>query len=115
MRNLQTHDVFIAMRLVNTAGIRDEFQKMALQARNGKLKPEQVGIDFIFNLIGACGNENVEALFYEFIGGILEIDPKEIKTMDPLKLVTEIEKLKEIISVEEWKAFFQSLLRMIRK
>lgn len=107
MRGLQTHDVFVALRLVNTTGLRDEFKKMANQVANGKkLNEREVGIDFILNVLGACGNEATESLVYDFLSGIMEIPAPEIKTMDPMKLVENLKMLKEYISVEEWKSFF---------
>lgn len=116
MRNLQTHDVFVALKIANSAGIREEVQKMALMVSEGKvLNEREIGIDFIMTVLSNCAEESTERLIYEFLGGILEIPPAEIKTMNPLELIEKIKSLKEVISIEEWKAFFQSLSQVLLK
>lgn len=116
MRNLQTHDVFVALKIANSAGIKEEFQKMALMASEGKnINEREIGISFIMTILGHCAEEQTERLIYDFLGGILEISPADIRTMNPLELVEKIKALKEVISVDEWKAFFQSVSQVLLK
>lgn len=116
MRALQTHDIFVAMNIINTAGIREKFSEIALKVSAGKdVNLQEIGLDFLLSVLGGCANAKSENLIYEFLGGVLEMSPNEIKTMEPLKLIEEIKKLNEVISVEQWKSFFQSLSVMIRK
>jgi len=115
MRTLQTHDLFTAMKIINAAGIRDEIKRTALLAQNKQIKVEEIGIDFILGILGACADKKAEDAIYEFLGGLMEIEPKEIKVMNPLDLIEEIKKLSAVIDVEAWRNFFQLLLVSIQK
>ncbi len=115
MRNIQTHDVFVALQIANSAGVKDEVQKMASRVANGeKISVQKAGIEFMFNVLGNCADEKTENLIYKFIGGILEEDPAELRVMNPLLLIEKIKGLKEVISVEDWKDFFHSLSAVIQ-
>lgn len=116
MRNLQTHDIFVAMKVVNSVGVAEEIKRVALLvAEKKETNVNKIGVELLFNIMAKCANDETENLFYEFLGGILEMDMNDIKVMDPMKLIENIKKLKEVISVEQWKAFFQSLLNLIRQ
>lgn len=110
MRKLQTHDVFVAAKLIKTIGIRNEVKAMALKVSNGqKLKVEEVGVEFFLNVIENASSEEAENGLYDLLGGILEISPADIRTMDPLELLKTLKELAEFIDVESWKAFFKSV------
>jgi len=114
MRKLETHDLFVAMRLVNTSGIKEEFEKMAVKVADMKqVNLQEVGISFLISVLSGCSNDSSEKLIYEFLGGILEIAPDEIRKMDPMDLVKNLQELKNVINVEEWKAFFISLRKIL--
>lgn len=114
MRGLQTTDIFKALSIINNAGIKNEIENMSIRVSNGeKLDVRKVGVEFIFNVLGNC--PKVEQQLYEFIGGLLEIDSKEIATMEPLRLIEKIKELESVIPVEEWKSFFRSLSALITK
>lgn len=116
MRQLQTHDIFKALKIANSAKIKEEFQKIALRITNGEsVNEREIGFDFIMTVLGNCADDLVERQIYDFIGGILEIPSEEIETMNPLELIEKIKELKTVISVEEWKSFFQSLSQMLMK
>lgn len=115
MRNLQTHDVFKALKIANSAGIKEEFQKIAFKMSSGKkISQKELGFDFIMNILANCADEKTERLIYDFIGGLLEEDVEDIKVMNPLELFDKIKALKEVISVEDWKAFFMSLSAVMK-
>lgn len=114
MRKLKTHDVFVAMNIINTAGIKEEFSKMALKISDKKnVNLREVGLDFLLSVLGGCANRKSEELIYEFLGGILEISPVEVENMEPLELIENIKKLNEVISVEAWQNFFTSLKKLL--
>lgn len=114
MRALQTHDVFKAVKIVNALGVRDEVKKIALSLEGKKkINEREIGVEFILNILGSAGDEKVENLIYDLLGGILEIDPEEIKTMDPLKLIENIKALSAVIDVENWKSFFHYVASMM--
>ena len=114
MRALQTHDVFKAVKIVNALGVRDEVKKIALSLEGKKkINEREIGVEFILNILGSAGDEKVENLIYDLLGGILEIEPEEIRVMDPLKLVENIKALSAVIDVENWKSFFHYVASMM--
>lgn len=116
MRGLQTHDVFVALKIANSAGIKEEFQKMALKVtENSKIDERKIGLEFLMNILGNCADDKTEALIYDFLGNILEIAPGDIKVMNPLELIEKIKELQTVISIEEWKSFFQSVAQVLTK
>lgn len=116
MRNLQTHDLFVALKIAKSAGIKEEIQKIALKLQNAEnVNEREVGLDFVMTILSNCADDKTEALLYDFIGSILEIAPGDIAIMNPLELIEKIKELKTVISVEEWQSFFQSFAQVLMK
>ena len=114
MRELQTHDVFVALKVVRAAGVKDEIRKVAaLVAEKEKIKIEDVGLEFIFGLFEKV--PEAENAIYDLIGGILEIKPSEIRTMNPFELFEKLEQLKEFVSTEQAKRFFKYVAALMEK
>lgn len=115
MRRLQTHDVFVAAKLVKTIGIRNEVKAMALKVSQGeKMSVEEVGIEFFLNIIEGASSEEAEKGVYELLGGIMEIEPDALKTMDALEFVEKMKELATVIDAESWKAFFNSVATLMK-
>lgn len=116
MRNLETHDVFKAMKIINALGVKEEVQKMALKMQSDKkgVNDKEVGVEVILNVIGHAGDEKAENLIYDFLSGPLEIEAETIKHMDPLELIESIKSLNTVIDVESWKAFFKSVVVLMK-
>lgn len=110
MRNLQTRDVFAAVRLVKKINARDVLADMTKETE-GKTQKE-VGFDVIYELIMRCAEKGVEEAFYDFISGPLEVSAKEVATMDFKEMV---EKLYEIADPEEWSDFFGKVRKLNQK
>ena len=120
MRKLQTHDVFMALKLIRAAGVKDEvrriYQIVEVKEKEGeKLNIKDVGIEFVLGLMEKLAGTESENAFYELLAGPLEIEAEEIKTMDPLDLIDEVEKLKEVINGERFKRFFKSVAGLMEK
>lgn len=115
MRKLQTHDVFMAMKLVRVANIRDEFEKIQKLASKKGANVNDIGYEFIFGVIEKLSGTEAENAFYELLAGPLEMDANDIKTMDPLELINTIKAMSEVINVEEWSAFFKSVSAFLTK
>lgn len=114
MRKLQTTDVFSALRLAQKIGVREEFKEFALKTKeSGKKKTkEELGFDFLFGVLEKATNEHAENEIYIFIADLLECKPEEVRTMKPITLFKELEKVADI---EEWKDFFGYVRRLIMK
>lgn len=106
MRKLQTTDIFAACRMLSKIGVREEIREVAMKAEESKNKKIRVemGFDLMFGILEKATKENAENEIYQFLAGIFECDPDEIRVMDPLEL---LEKLKEVADFEKWKSFFK--------
>lgn len=114
MRSLQTSDVFSAIRLINKIGVREDFKEVARQteAKKDKQSRFDAGFDLIFNVLEKAAGQQGEAEIYIFIADLLECDPDEVRTMDPMDLM---ENLQKVADLERWKSFFGYVKRLITK
>ena len=115
MRNLNTSDIFRAMRVVKAAKIRNEIKLIALQMTEEKeIKVEEVGVDLFLSIIEGLSEVNSEEMMYEFLAGPLEVGKEDIAKMDVAELIQKIKELGEMQGEEGWKGFFKLLRDLIR-
>ena len=114
MRSLQTTDVFAAFRLACKIGVREEIREVAKQAEESKGKKVQIdfGFDLMFGILEKAAQKNAENEIYIFLADLLECNPEEVATMNPVKL---LKSLLEVANVEEWKDFFGYVRKLIMK
>lgn len=114
MRNLETHDVFLAVRLLNKIGVREEIREVAKQAEENKTKKVRfdMGFDLMFGILEKATTENAETEIYKFIANIFECEWEEVRKMKPVALM---KKLEEVASFEEWKDFFGYVKRLMKR
>ena len=114
MRNLETQDIFNAVRLLNKIGVREEIKEVAKQAEEKESKKSRfdLGFDFIFGIIEKATEENAEDEIYKFIANIFECEPEEVRKMKPIKLMKDLEKVADL---EEWKDFFGYVKGLMKK
>ena len=114
MRNLRTSDLFDAIRLTSTIGVRDEIKEVARQAEENKGKKIKVdfGVDLILGIIEKAAQENAEKEIYNFIANILECEWEAVRDMDPIDL---FENLEKVADLERWKNFFKRVVKAIMK
>lgn len=120
MRKLQTHDVFMALKLIRAAGVKDEVRHVlqlteVKEKQNQKISIRDVGIEFFLGLMEKLAGTESENAFYELLAGPLEIETEEIKTMDPLDLIEKIQDLREVVDSERLKRFFKSVAGLMEK
>lgn len=108
MRNLQTKDLFSAVRTIKKIGVREEFKKVLTK---GNSNENEVGLDLIFSLLEKASENNSEQSIYEFLSGPLEMKQEEIAVMDPVDLLESIEK---IANIEKWKDFFKKVSQFMK-
>lgn len=120
MRKLRTTDVFAGMRLVKKAGLKETVQRIAALAKERKKEEsegvniEELGIDMVLEIIENLAEVGAEQKVYEFLAGPLEKTVEELKNMEVLELIEMMKSYKEVENVDGWKAFFQSLLRLMK-
>lgn len=120
MRKLQTHDVFMGLKLVRAAGVKDEVSRIFKLMETKKKEEEKVsirdvGLEFILGVMEKLAGTESENAFYELLAGPLEIEAEEIKTMDPLDLIDKVQGLQEVIDGEKLKNFFKSVAGLAEK
>lgn len=120
MRKLQSHDVFMALKLIRAAGLKDEVRRVyalveAKEKEKKKLSIRDVGIEFFLGLLEKLAGTEAENAFYELLAGPLELEVEEIKTMDPLDLIDAVQGLQEVIDGERLKRFFKSVAGLAEK
>jgi len=114
MRNLRTSDLFEAIRLTSAIGIREEIKEVARQAEENKGKKIKVdfGVDLILGIMEKAAQESAEKEIYKFIANILECEWEEVRDMDPIDLLDQLEKVADL---EKWKNFFKRVAKSIMK
>lgn len=113
MRKLETTDIFGFCRLVNSIGIKDEIKRIAMEANSvSDLSKPEVGFDVIYALFEKATEEKSEKELYKFCARLFECDAKDVAHMDAIEF---IDKLLEVANVEQWKAFFTRVARLIQK
>ena len=114
MRNLETHDIFSACRLLTKIGVREEIRNVAKAAEESKSKRVQfdIGFDLMFGILEKATQENAENEIYKFIADLFECDPEEVRKMNPIELLKDLEK---VANVEEWKNFFGYVAKLMKK
>ena len=114
MRNLETHDVFAAARLLKKIGVREEIKAVAKEAEEKKNKRVQfdMGFDLMFGILEKATEENAEIEIYKFIAELFECEWEEVRRMKPIEL---FKKLEQVANIEEWKSFFEYVAKLMKK
>jgi hypothetical protein len=117
MRKLGLMDAFSFARLIKAADIRQEIAGFAaeISARkqaNTTLNADDIGIEFVLTLITNSSTVEVESKIYELYASIKECSVEDVKTTDFETLKND---LKEIIAMNDLKAFFHSVSALMSK
>lgn len=114
MRNLETSDIFAAVRLLNKIGVREEIREVAKQAEENKSNKIRfdMGFDLMFGIIEKAASENAENEIYKFIADIFECEWEDVRKMNPIEL---FKNLGKVANFEEWKNFFDYVKRLMKR
>ena len=121
MRNLNGHDVFQALKVLQKIGVKDELVNLATymnKVAEGKAtvdNQEKVGARLIFGLLANAGSEEAEKAVFVFLSGPLEKDPEELANMDLLDLCEMVDEYVKTIDRERWSGFFRSLAGALKR
>ena len=122
MRQLNGHDVFMALKVLQKIGVKDELVEFAVylndqtqkQTDKDKLQ-QQLGAKLIFGVLANCGAEEAEKAFFNFLAGPLESTPDALAAMDLMDLVEFVNEWLATVDKERWRAFFISLGGLTKK
>ena len=122
MRQLNGHDVFMAFKVLQKIGVKDELVNFAVYLNEQKQKEDdkdklqqQLGAKLIFGVLSNCGDEEAEKAFFAFLAGPLESTPTALAAMDLMDLIEVVEEWIGTVDKERWKAFFTSLGDLTKK
>ena len=82
MRKLKSADVFVALRMIKKASIKEEMRPYFALAAEGKLNVNDLGIETVLGLMEILCEKKAEFAFYEFLAGPFEKTAEEIEDMD---------------------------------
>ena len=83
MRKLTFEDLFVAVRVIDRANIRDEMVEIINTAASKKdaMDVQRIGIFGIIRTLGVFAKPDTAAAVYEFLSGPMEMTPAEVKAM----------------------------------
>lgn len=93
MKNLETTDLFKALRLLKITNLKEELKPLLKQAGEGKVDVTSLGIETILKVLEAFGGANAENALYDLLSGPFEMKAEEIGKMDVTELIPKIQQL----------------------
>ena len=117
MRKLNGHDVFMALRVLKKIEIKEELVELAkaLNDKANNVSQTTLGAKLILSVLANCGDEGAEHAICDFLAGPLENTGDELASTDLTQLFNMTGELIQSMDLEEWKAFFTSVVKMLRK
>ena len=118
MRNLKSTDLFAALRIVREVGVKEEMKAFAARIADKSLTEEnqrEIGVEFLWGLLGNAGTEKAEKAVYEFLAGPMEYTVQELRDMDLIEFGKKIVEFVGSVDIEDWKAFFTQVAELMKK
>ena len=115
MRKLNTPDLFNALRLANSLGLKDLVQNFYEQTKKMTAdNQDEVGMEILAMLLEAVAKDKtVENNLYTFLAGPLEMTPNDVMKMSPNELIDSIKAIIDNEDEESWKSFLNSLASLM--
>lgn len=117
MRNLQTRDMFNAVRLIKNLNLKEDIRGIILNAANKEDSSEDkndnmnIGVDLLFVILDKACEKNTEEKVYEFLAGPFECTSEQVASLDPIDL---FENLKNVANIERWKTFLSKAVQLMK-
>jgi hypothetical protein len=107
VRKLNTGDLFKMAKIIKYAKINEEIESILTEAKDteNEESKKELGVKLFGAIITGCGNENVDAKFYDLIAGITD---KTVKDIENMELETLFNICKEIVKTNDIARFFKS-------
>lgn len=107
MRNLQTKDLFNAMRIISAMGLRDTLKELNKKTYKSNM---ELGMELLITIFDKAVEKKSEKLIYEFLAGPFECKASDVEVMDINDLLNNI---LEVAEPKAWRDFFQKLQRLM--
>lgn len=112
MRNLQTRDMFNAVRLIKSLNLKEDIRGVILNATNTEdSTKDNTGIDLLFVILDKACEQNTEDKIYEFLAGPFECNSEDVAEMDIIDL---FDNLKQVASIDKWKSFLSKAVQLMK-
>ena len=106
MRKIEFQDAFKMARIMKKADLKKSFMEAFKKGSEEGASEKDIGIDVLFAVVEAVGNEGMEKEVYEFIGSITELGAETIKHQS---MSETIEQFKQIVNENNLVDFFKSV------
>ena len=94
MRKINTADVFKMARLMKSAELTESI-KRAYAAGKENANTEEVGMNAIMDILGACCSSETEEMFYKLLAGISEKTEADVREQSIETTIADIKKICE--------------------
>lgn len=109
---LKTTHIFSFARILKTLGIKDELQNYMNEFDGTKVKSQkEVGLDILFTIFDKATTEEGENALIDFVSEMSGKPSEELKEMEATEFLNTV---LEVANVEEWKAFFSSVAKLLK-
>lgn len=108
MRTLRADDIFPFIRMINKIGLKNEIEYIS----NHQNDEDISDIDILMLIIEKAAENNVENEIYKFMARLFECTEDELRKKDLFEFLEDTIK---IVSIDKWKAFFQSVASILKK
>lgn len=112
MRQLNSQDVFVALRLVKRLNLKTELKNLVEYVRSASDNEEEAGVLGIIQILEFVSEKQCETAFYEFLSGPFQCTPEDISIMN---LQTLIDNLLSLAKENDLKRFFTSLWKLTKQ
>lgn len=111
VRKLNLKDVFKFSRLVKKTGAKEDMLAAFKEiSSDGEMAQTELGIHYAFIFLEIFSKDGCEEDLYDLLSGPLDCSKSDVPNMELTELA---EKLFEVASVDEWKAFFKKAVPSI--
>ena len=106
MRKIEFQDAFTVAKIIKKADLKKNFVEAFKKGSEEGASAKDIGIDVLFAVAEAVGNEGMDKEIYEFLGSITEMGADKIKHQS---MSETIEQFKQIAKENDLVDFFKSV------
>lgn len=112
MRAINTDDAFNAARIIETSGIKAEFERIVKQIVNGEIAPDikNVGVTGILRFVELFTSRQMQDSLYAILAGPYEMKPEEIGLLTLKQQMTLIRELSKDEGLADFFDFLSGIL-----
>lgn len=110
MRKIEFQDAFTMARIIKKADIKTTIAAAVKKGSEEGASEKDIGIDVLFAVIQATGNEGIDKEVYELLGNVTELGAETIKHQS---IGDTIKQIKQIAKENNLEDFFKSVQELM--